>query len=184
MARLVADLLNFSRRSPLQLSVLDVREELDKTLALIYYHLRNQQIIVEWQYAPDVAPLHADAQQLRQVFLNLLANASDAMPEGGLLTLGVAPGVREPEDPAVVITVTDTGRGIAPADLPKVLEPFFTTKAAGKGTGLGLAICRRIIEAHAGTLTLTSTLGVGTTVRIVLPVAPAPPHAAGRERDA
>ena len=184
MARLVADLLNFSRHSPLQLSVLDVREELDKTLALIYYHLRNQQITVEWQYAPDVAPLHADAQQLRQVFLNLLANASDAMPEGGMLTLGVTPGVREPEDPAVVITVTDTGRGIAPADLPKVLVPFFTTKAAGKGTGLGLAICRRIIEAHAGTLTLTSTLGTGTTVRIVLPVAPAPSRAAERESDA
>ena len=65
-----------------------------------------------------------------------------------------------------------------------MLEPFFTTKAVGKGTGLGLAICRRIIEAHAGTLTLTSTLGAGTTVRIVPPVASAPPRAAGHERDA
>jgi signal transduction histidine kinase len=80
--------------------------------------------------------------------------------------------------------VTNTGSGIAPEDLPKVLEPFFTTKAVGKGTGLGLAICRRIIEAHAGTLTLTSTLGAGTTVRIVLPVALASPRAAGHERNA
>ena len=106
------------------------------------------------------------------------------MPQGGTLTLGVAPGVQEPEEPAIIITVTDTGNGIAPEDLSKVLEPFFTTKAAGKGTGLGLAICRRIIQAHAGTLTLTSTLGVGTTVQIVLPVAPATHRAAGREHDA
>ena len=86
------------------------------------------------------ASLPADPQQLRQAFLNLLTNASDAMPQGGTLTLGVAPSGRVPEEPGVVITVTNTGSGIAPEDLPKVLEPFFTTKAVGKGTGLGLAI--------------------------------------------
>jgi signal transduction histidine kinase len=71
----------------------------------------------------------------------------------------------------VVVEVTDTGVGIAPEDMPRVLEPFFTTKEEGKGTGLGLAICRRVVQEHQGTLALTSTMGVGTTVRIVLPVA-------------
>jgi signal transduction histidine kinase len=105
------------------------------------------------------------------VFLNLLTNASDAMPQGGTLTLGVTAGVLEPDSPAVVSEVTDTGVGITPEDMPRVLEPFFTTKAEGKGTGLGLAICRRVVQEHQGTLALTSTVGVGTTVRIALPVA-------------
>ncbi len=148
-----------------------MREEIDNTLALIHYHLRNHRIIVVRQFAPEVPLLDADRQQLRQVFLNLLTNASDAMSQGGTLTLGVTAGVLEPGRPAVVIAVTDTGVGIAPEDMPKVLEPFFTTKAEGKGTGLGLAICRRVVQEHQGTLALTSTVDVGTTVRIVLPVA-------------
>jgi PAS domain S-box-containing protein len=170
MSRLVADLLQFSRRGQPQISVLDVREEIDNTLALIHYHLRNYRITVVRQFAPDVPLLPADRQQLQQVFLNLLTNASDAMPQGGTLTLGVTSGVLEPERPAVVIEVADTGVGIAPEDMLRVQEPFFTTKAEGKGTGLGLAICRRVVQEHQGTLTLTSTVGVGTTVRLVLPV--------------
>ena len=71
--------------------------------------------------------------------------------------------------PAVVITCADTGVGIAPEDLPKVLEPFFTTKAEGKGTGLGLPICRRIVQEHHGTLEISSTVGQGTTLRLTLP---------------
>jgi signal transduction histidine kinase len=194
MGQLVANLLQFSRRGQPQISSLDVREELDNTLGLIQYHLRNHRITVVRQFAPDVPLLHADRQQLRQVFLNLLTNASDAMPQGGTLTLGVAaarsnerpPAGRDlaqaadlaqrgerllPSAGAVVITFTDTGIGIAPEDMPKVLEPFFTTKAEGRGTGLGLAICRRVVQEHHGTIEITSTLGAGTTVRLVLPVA-------------
>jgi signal transduction histidine kinase len=171
MGQLVANLLQFSRRGQPQMSALDVREEIDNTLALIHYHLRNHRIIVVRQFAPEVPLLHADRQQLRQVFLNLLTNASDAMAQGGTLTLGVTAGVLEPDSPAVMIEVTDTGVGITPEDMPRVLEPFFTTKAEGKGTGLGLAICRRVVQEHQGTLALTSTVGVGTTVRIALPVA-------------
>jgi PAS domain S-box-containing protein len=170
MGQLVANLLQFSRRGQPQITVLDVREEIENTLALIHYHLRNHRITVVRQFAPAVPPLHADRQQLQQVFLNLLTNASDAMPQGGTLTLSVTPGALEPKRPAVVIEVTDTGIGIAPEDIPKVLEPFFTTKPEGKGTGLGLAICRRVVQEHQGTLAITSTVGAGTTVRIVLPV--------------
>jgi hypothetical protein len=93
MGHLVANLLQFSRHSQPQISSLDVRAELDNTLALIHYHLRNCRITVVREFAPEVPIIQADRQQLRQVFLNLLTNASDAMPQGGILTLrGVWPG--------------------------------------------------------------------------------------------
>jgi signal transduction histidine kinase len=167
----VANLLQFSRRGQPQISSVDVREELENTLALIHYHLRNHRIAVVRQFAPEVPMIHTDRQQLRQVFLNLLTNASDAMPQGGTLTLGVAVLALETGVPAAVIEFTDTGVGIAPADMPKVMEPFFTTKEEGKGTGLGLAICRRIIQEHHGTIEISSAVGQGTTVRLALPMA-------------
>jgi signal transduction histidine kinase len=122
------------------------------------------------EFAPDVPMIHADRELLRQLFLNLLTNASDAMPQGGTLTIRVAAGVLESGAPALVMEFVDTGVGIAPDDLPKVLEPFFTTKPEGKGTGLGLPICRRIVQEHHGTFTIVSDVGQGTTVRIVLPM--------------
>jgi signal transduction histidine kinase len=170
MGTLVANLLQFSRSGQPQMSSTDVREELENTLALIYYHLRNHRITVVQQFAADVPLLHADRQQLRQVFLNLLTNASDAMPQGGTLTIGVTMGLQACGVPAVVITFTDTGVGIASEDMPKVMEPFFTTKPEGKGTGLGLAICRRIVQEHRGTMEISSTVGQGTTLRLILPI--------------
>jgi PAS domain S-box-containing protein len=170
MSTLVANLLQFSRRSQPQISSIDVRDELDNTLALIQSHLRNHRITVVRQFAPNVPMLYADRQQLRQVFLNLLANASDAMPQGGTLTVRVATGVLAPAVPAIGIAFIDTGVGIAPEDMPKVMEPFFTTKPEGQGTGLGLPICRRIVHEHRGTLELSSTVGQGTTICLTLPI--------------
>ena len=91
------------------------------------------------------------------------------MPQGGTLTVRAAAGLLERGAATVVIEFADTGMGVAPEDLPKVWDPFFTTKLEGKGTGLGLAICRRIVEEHSGTISLESKVGQGTTVRIVLP---------------
>jgi two-component system, LuxR family, sensor kinase FixL len=121
--------------------------------------------------APAISVIYADRQQLRQVLLNLFTNAVDAMPGGGRLV----PRVRSGElagRPAVVVEVTDTGTGIPPELIPRVSEPFFTTKPEGKGTGLGLAICRRIVKQHQGTMEVESRPGEGTTVRIALPVRP------------
>jgi two-component system NtrC family sensor kinase len=87
MGDLVVHLLQFSRRGQPQMALLDVCNEYDNTLALIQYHLRNHRITVVRQFAPQVSMVYADRQQLRQVFLNLLTNASDAMPQGGTLTL-------------------------------------------------------------------------------------------------
>jgi PAS domain S-box-containing protein len=171
MAKLVGNLLQFSRRNHQQISTIDVYQEIENTLEFIEHHLRSHQVNVVREFADTIPPLHADNQQLRQVFLNLLTNASDAMTQGGTLTLRVAAGRTEHGASAIVIEFADTGTGIKPEDLLKVWEPFFTTKDEGKGTGLGLAICRRIVEDHKGTINIESTVGQGTTVRITLPAA-------------
>ncbi|MFH0879547.1 MAG: ATP-binding protein, partial [Lentisphaerota bacterium] len=185
MGNLVTNLLQFSRRSQKQVSTLDTREEIEKTLELIHYHLRKNNIQVIREFAPEVPGILADRQQLRQLFLNLFTNAGDAMPKGGTLTIRVyaqgsggrdqGSGVRSSPDPRfptpfVVIEIVDTGTGIPPEILPKVMEPFYTTKPEGRGTGLGLAICRRIAQEHGGSFDITSEgiPGTGTKVRITL----------------
>lgn len=170
MADLVANLLQFSRRGHPRASSVDVGEDLVKTLELVQHHFRSRRIQVVQKIAADVPVIQADRQLLRQVFLNLLTNAGDAMPEGGTITLRTRQGFLEGGRRAVVIEFTDTGAGIAPEHLPKVMEPFFTTKEEAKGTGLGLAICRRAVQEHGGEIQIDSELGKGTTVRITLPV--------------
>ncbi|GIW84298.1 MAG: ATP-binding protein [Thermogemmata sp.] len=171
MCRLVANLLQFSRPGNDQFSTVHVAEEVEKTLELFSHHLRKRRIEVQTEYGPDVPAIPADRQQLRQVLLNLLSNAADAMPQGGRLILRLRRGALEQGAPAVVLEVIDNGIGIPPEHLPQVFDPFFTTKEEGKGTGLGLAICKRIIEQqHHGRITIESQPGRGTTVRIALPV--------------
>ena len=142
-----------------------MRNEIEKTLELTRYQFRQRQIAVVLEFAANLLPLQADHQQLRQLFLNLLTNASDAMPTGGTLTIRVKSLADQN-----IIEFVDTGQGIAPENLARVLEPFFTTKPEGKGTGLGLAICRRIAQEHGGGLDITSAgLGQGATVIVHLP---------------
>lgn len=170
MGDLVASLLQFARRGAEQISTVDVREELTKAMDLVHHHLRKRQIAVVKELAPDTPTIYADRQKLRQVFLNLLTNASDAMPHGGTLTLRTSPAALAGGKPAVRIEFADTGVGIPVEHLTRVVEPFFTTKEEGKGTGLGLAICRRVVQEHHGTMHLDSEVGKGTTVRVALPV--------------
>jgi signal transduction histidine kinase len=167
MGNLVTNLLQFSHRSQKQVSTLNIREEIEKTIELIHYHLRQNNIQVVREFAPEVPEILADRQQLRQLFLNLFTNASDAMPKGGTLTIRVA---AQTEENKILIEIADTGIGILPEILPKVMEPFYTTKPEGKGTGLGLAICRRIVQEHQGTLNVSSEgiPGKGTKIRITL----------------
>ena len=168
MGNLVTNLLQFSRRSQQQISTVDVREEIEKTFELMEYHLRKNNVKVIREFAVDVPFLHADRQQLRQLFLNLFTNAGDAMPQGGTLTVRV---MARPEAKQVYIEIADTGVGIPPEILPKVMEAFFTTKPEGKGTGLGLAICRRVAQEHQGTFDIVSEgiPGKGTRACITLP---------------
>ena len=170
MGDLVANLLQFSRRGDGQTSTVDIRYEVTKAVELIHHILRTRLINVALEFAPETPNIFADRQKLRQVFLNLLTNASDAMPKGGTLALRTAPATLENGKPGVLIELLDTGAGIPPENLGRIMEPFFTTKEEGKGTGLGLAICRRIIQEHNGVFQITSEVGRGTNVLIVLPL--------------
>lgn len=169
MAGLVANLLNFSRAGRDEVSTIDLHEEIAKTIDLVDHHLTRMRIQIEPDFSRSMPMVNADRQQLRQVLLNLLTNAADAMPNGGRLVIRVRPGDLKGR-PAVVIEVTDTGTGIKPEFLSRIFDPFFTTKEEGKGTGLGLAICKRIVDQHQGILEVESKVGVGTTVRVTLPV--------------
>jgi PAS domain S-box-containing protein len=169
MGKLIGRLLQFSRHSHQQISTLDIRKEIENSLELFEYHLRARKIEVVREFDTILPAIQADAQQLCQIFLNLLTNATDAMPQGGTLVTRVTSVKRESGISGVRIELTDSGPGITPANLQKIWEPFFTTKPEGKGTGLGLAISRRAIEANHGTISIVSQLGIGTTVTIFLP---------------
>jgi signal transduction histidine kinase len=108
---------------------------------------------------------------MQQVFLNLFINARDAMEEGGTLKI-----VTAAQDELACIEVSDTGKGIAAADLPRIYDPFFTTKSARKGTGLGLAVTYGIVREHNGTIEVSSKPGAGTSFRLEFPALPKPAH--------
>lgn len=168
MAGLVANLLQFVRRGHGECSTVDVRQELGMAVELVHPQLRKRSIGVRRELAPATPIIFADRQKLRQLFLNLLTNASDAMRSGGTLTVRTD-AVAESREPAAQIEIADTGVGIHPDHLDRIMEPFFTTKEEGQGTGLGLAICRRVVQEHQGTIHFASEVGKGTTVRVMLP---------------
>jgi signal transduction histidine kinase len=167
MASLVTNLLQFTRRSHRQISTVEVGSEIANSIDFVSYYLRNLKIAVVKQFEDSLPAIHADRQQLRQLFLNLVTNACDAMPTGGTLTVRAG----NSAEAGVVIEFADTGNGISAEELEKIWEPFYTSKPEGKGTGLGLSICRRIVEEHGGTIDIESEVGKGTTVRVLLPTA-------------
>ena len=169
MANLISNLLEFSRKSRRESVLINLQDEIENALELIYYHLRNSDIKVEKVLGRAPASLQADRQELRQVLINLFINASDAMPDGGTLTVQLETDEGPPTFHTVI--VQDTGIGIKKEYLKKVFEPFFTTKADNKGTGLGLPICQRIVHDHGGSIEIASE-GIpekGTMVTIKLP---------------
>ena len=170
MAHLVANLLQFSRHGKEHVSTVQLDDEIRMTLELTLHHLRRRGIEIVQDFETDLPAIFGDRQKLRQVFLNLFTNAGDAMPGGGKLTIRARRGQSVDKQPFITIEVSDTGAGIPPEILSRVMEPFFTTKEEGKGTGLGLAICKRIVQEHKGTIQLDSAAGKGTTVRLTLPV--------------
>src|SRR5581483_8150092 len=123
---------------------------------------------------PHAGWVNLDKGQLEQVILNLVVNARDAMPDGGMLTVCVDAWRGEDGAPWAVLTVTDTGIGMAAATIERCFEPFFTTKGLAKGTGLGLATVYSVVDQAGGAVTVDSTVGKGTTMRVMFPtVAPA-----------
>jgi len=160
-------LLDFSRPKATDKTLVDVNAAIERTLFVLKHHSRFKKLTVETQLDPSLgAVVLANEEQLVQVFMALLINAMDAMREQGTIELRT----RRGEDPQTVVAeVVDHGEGIRRADLPKIFEPFYTTKPPGRGTGLGLSICYAIVAEHGGRIEVDSTPGEGSVFRIVLP---------------
>jgi PAS domain S-box-containing protein len=163
---LIQQLLTFARVKEQPRATLAVHEPLANTLSLLETRFTRQGITVRLEVPSDLPLIRGRAEQLEQVFLNVLVNAWHAMPGGGTLT--ITAGVTL--DQKVRVSFYDTGMGMSAEVLARVFEPFYTTKGES-GTGLGLAICQQILDSHQGTISLQSTPGVGTTVMVELPQA-------------
>ena len=177
-AELVRGLLGFSRQSHLKLGRCEVNDVLRDLEALVK-HTFDRRINIVLDLLPKTWGLHADANQLEQVFMNMLVNAKDAMPHGGELRL-LSRNITLREDSPLLppgshagdyvrVSIADQGSGMSPEIRQRIFEPFFTTKEQGKGTGLGLATSFGIIEQHGGWIAVDSTPGIGTTFQIFLP---------------
>jgi len=163
---IVNNLLNFSRTgSATEFGEVDVARVLDDTLQLLESQLRSSQIQIVRSYAPDAPEVYGNAGKLQQVFTNLILNARDAIPDGGQIVVSTSTA----EDGSLVAEICDTGIGIAPENVAKIYDPFYTTKGVGQGTGLGLAVSYGIVQEHAGRISVESEPGHGTTFRITLP---------------
>ncbi|MDP2993095.1 MAG: PAS domain S-box protein [Deltaproteobacteria bacterium] len=169
----VKSLLDFARPSSSQFAPLNINEIIHDTLRLLKHMIKPNHNI-QFNLTPEMPPLMGDKYRLRQLFINLLLNAFQAMPAGGSLTIStrLLSGSRAPkvEDPYVDIKIQDSGQGIEKENLKSIFDPFFTTKAMGQGTGLGLAVCLRIVKDHEGSIEVESEVNKGATFTIHLPL--------------
>jgi two-component system, NtrC family, sensor kinase len=164
MRLIVQSLQSLSRGDPVSTQPLELHEVLEASIRLVQGKVCSRaRLVRDYGELPQV---QGNAVQLAQVFVNLLVNAAQAMPSGGG---EIRLSTRVRDDSRAVVEVRDTGCGIPPENLERIFEPFFTTKPAGEGTGLGLSISHGIIRALGGELSVESTVGEGTTFRILLP---------------
>jgi PAS domain S-box-containing protein len=172
IAWVVRDMRSFSRPATASWEMTDVLAILENVLKLAAKQLEQSEIVVQWPKPEELPLIWANADHLKQVFLNLVLNAMDAMPQGGrlLVTTAVGEMINRDQDgaiPAIRVEFSDTGIGMSPEVLAHIFEPFFTTKE--QSTGLGLTISYGIIEAHNGQISAASEVGKGTIVTLLLP---------------
>lgn len=166
---IVRDLKLFSRHEDDKKDRADVKEALESSLRMAVSEIRHRAgVVKEYGAAPLVC---GSESRLGQVFLNLLVNAAQAIPEGNIEGNTIRVAIRTDEAGRAVVEISDSGTGIRPEDIANLFTPFFTTKPPGIGTGLGLPICRRIIAQMGGDIQVESEHGKGTTFRVVLPPA-------------
>jgi len=175
IANIIHHLLTFGRRAPVEQQLVRTNRLLSDVLALVEYQIRNDNIQVVSDFCPDLPLVAGDPNQLKQVFLNVIVNARQAMPNGGTLALCT----RTTDDGSVEVTMGDTGCGMEQSVAEKIFEPFYTTKGDQGGSGIGLFLCRNIVKDHGGTLSVSSQPGEGTTFLLTLPGARAQERAAG-----
>jgi len=171
-SEIVNNLLNFSRTGGAELSEVDLNDVLEETLTLVQHPFKTGQVTVIKNYKNELPPVLGSTTRLQQVFLNLLMNARDAMPGGGMLEVRTTA-----HNGSVEVELTDNGAGIPPEHLHRIFDPFFTTKPTGRGTGLGLSVSYGIIKEHAGKVDVKSTPGKGTSFRLEFPAARKAVHA-------
>ena len=164
--RIVSDLLNFAREQEVLAQESDINDLLEQIIEGVSHQASFKAVAVVRQFSLGLPHIQADPAQLMQVFVNLLNNAAEAMPEGGTITITT----RLADSQLLEILVSDTGCGISEENLGKIFTPFFTTKPVGKGTGLGLSIVYGIIKMHRGQIAVNSHVGKGTTFTVILPV--------------
>jgi len=166
-SQIVSGLLSFSRQSQPSFGHVHLDELVQRCILLSQHKLELSNIRLESNIQSNLPSVDGDFNQLQQCVINLIFNAIDAMPDGGTLSLNVH---GDTARKAVIVTLQDTGRGIASEDLPLIFEPFFTTKSEGYGVGLGLSTVYGIVEQHKGVIHVESHPGVGSTFMIELPV--------------
>lgn len=169
--KIVRNLLDFARETEIESETFQVTEIIEEVLQLASNQIKLAKVKVKGEISENLAPVTGDRQQLAHVFLNLVLNALDAMPDGGTLSISVT---NTPDRDFVAVGFTDTGVGIPEQSLNNVFDPFFTTKKKAKGTGLGLSVSLGIIKKHGGDIQVRSKVNEGTTFTVLLPVAKIP----------
>ena len=172
VGRIVSDLLSFSRGSAPTSAEVDLNGIIRHTVSLVSHKLELNRVMVRMELAPQLPHVRCDPSRIEQVVLNLVMNASEAMPEGGEVVVRTS---LDPSRDEVLLEVEDTGTGIPAELIPRIFDPFFSTKEEGTGVGLGLAVVYGNVDAHKGTLDVSSRVNEGTTFTVRLPRAG--PHA-------
>jgi signal transduction histidine kinase len=182
-SRIVKNFLALARQRPLERQETRLNQVVQEAVELLAYPLRVDSVEVRLELGGDLPPLWADPHQLHQVVVNLVSNAQHALRGASPPRQLVLRTRYDPSRHGVVLTVSDTGPGIAPEIQSRIFEPFFTTKPVGQGTGLGLSLCQGIVESHRGTIRVESQPGRGASFRIELPVVAVPQGKSGDPSD-
>jgi len=185
---IIKRLLDFAREKKPEKKVVDINQLVRETELLVRHPVSTHEIEIAMELEEGLPRVLIDPDQLKQVFMNILVNAQDAIGDRGKITVrsrmlprpdAAPPG--EAREALLEVSFTDTGSGIPEKDVTKIFDPFFTTKEIGKGTGLGLAVTYGIVQAHGGHIEVESLVGEGTTFRIQLPLEPQTANVAGAE---
>jgi len=164
---IIQNLLDYARQAPPCLEETSLQGIIEEAIDIVEHQMNLRNVRIIRRFPPEPSMVKVDGNQMKQVFINVFVNASDAMEDGGTITVTITPG--HDGAPWVEAAIADTGTGIPEEALGKVFDPFFTMKEPGKGTGLGLSVTKGIIERHNGRIAVESVTGEGTTVRIALP---------------
>jgi two-component system NtrC family sensor kinase len=163
--KIIRNLLDFARHKPSSMQPGDLAIPLRETVALVQGVADAASVVIQEDYPPAPLAVNMDQNEMKQVFINIVNNALQAMPQGGELRIRLD----RVNDRELVVEFSDTGTGIAPENVDKIFEPFFSTKSSGDGTGLGLSISYRIVRNHGGRIETKSEAGRGTVFSVFLP---------------